>query len=89
MIAASLIARDAGFCSKETAAQITTLVKEYGPLPPVPCATEEVLRRLSADKKTVAGEVHFVLPQRIGKTAISSEVAPDVVRNAVEEIRHG
>jgi 3-dehydroquinate synthase len=89
MIAASLIARDAGFCSKETAAQITTLVKEYGPLPPVTCATEEVLRRLSADKKTVAGEVHFVLPQRIGKTAISSDVPPEVVRNAVEEIRHG
>jgi 3-dehydroquinate synthase len=89
MTAAATIARDTKFCSQETAAKIATVVKEYGPLPRVTCATDEVLRRLAADKKTVAGEVHFVLPQRIGKTAISNKVPADVVRRAVEQIRNG
>jgi 3-dehydroquinate synthase len=90
MMAAAFIACDAGFCSVEICDRITTTVQAYGPLPPVPCATEEILRRLAADKKTVAGAVHFVLPQRIGKVTVSSEVPPDVVRGAVEQIRnHG
>ena len=43
--------------------------------------------RLSADKKTVAGAVHFVLPIKIGKVKIASDVPPDVIRQAVEQIR--
>ena len=90
MMAAAFIAREAGFCSAEICEQIITPVRAYGPLPPVTCPTEEVLRRLAADKKTVAGAVHFVLPQRIGRVKISSEVPSEVVRAAVEQIRnHG
>ncbi|HET7872662.1 MAG TPA: 3-dehydroquinate synthase, partial [Terriglobales bacterium] len=88
MIAAAFIACRAGGCSEETAARFTTVVKEYGPLPRVTCRTEEVLQRLSADKKTVAGEVHWVLPQRIGKTVILNKVPREVVRAAVEQIRN-
>jgi hypothetical protein len=36
----------------------------------------------------VAGAVHFVLPQKIGKVKISSEVPAPVVRAAVEMIRN-
>jgi len=90
MIAAAAIARDAGFCSADTAEQIISATLAYGPLPPVACGTEEVMARLMADKKTVAGAVHFVLPMKIGKVKISSDVPTRVVRSAVERIRnHG
>lgn len=87
MIAAAAIARDCGFCAPEIAEQITSAVNSYGPLPPVPCGTQEIMSRLSADKKTVAGAVHFVLPLKIGKVTIAGDVPPEVVRQAVEQIR--
>jgi len=90
MIAAAAIARDAGFCSAATAKQIHESVLAYGPLPAVTCNVDEVLARLQSDKKTVAGAVHFVLPQRIGRVQISSDVPISVVRAAVEMIgNHG
>jgi 3-dehydroquinate synthase len=54
----------------------------------VSCDVQSVLGRLGADKKTVAGAVHFVLPQKIGKVKISNDVPPYIVRNAVELIRN-
>jgi 3-dehydroquinate synthase len=88
MIAAAAIARDSGACNADTAERIIKATRLYGPLPPVTCHTESVLGRLGADKKTVAGAVHFVLPQKIGKVKISSDVPPGIVRNAVEMIRN-
>src|SRR5215831_7391494 len=72
MIAASTIACDSGVCSPETAEEIVTAVEAFGPLPQPNFATQEVLSRLSADKKTVGGAVHFVLPIKIGKTKIAA-----------------
>lgn len=88
MIAAAAIARDAGFCRAEITNRITAAALAYGPLPPVKCDVDEVLQRLVSDKKTIAGAVHFVLAQKIGKVKISSEVPTEVIRNAVEMIRN-
>jgi 3-dehydroquinate synthase len=88
MIAAAAIARDSGTCNAETAERITKATQLFGPLPPISCDAQSVLGRLGADKKTVAGAVHFVLPQKIGKVIISSDVQPGIVRNAVELIRN-
>lgn len=87
MIAASIIARDLKVCDQKTATQIQSSVQLYGPLPNVPCGADGVLSRLSADKKTVAGEVHFVLPKKIAQVTIRSGVPVDVIRSAVEQIR--
>jgi 3-dehydroquinate synthase len=87
MAAAAAIAGNCGFCSPETAEQITDAVQAYGPLPPVRCASSEIIHRLSADKKTVAGSVHFVLPLKIGKVTIAADVPPEVIRQSVEQIR--
>lgn len=88
MIAAAAIARDAGFCRAETTDRITSATLAYGPLPPVVCGTDDVMNRLVADKKTIAGTVHFVLPQKIGKVKISGDVPAEIVHNAVEMIRN-
>src|SRR5262249_31494724 len=88
MIAAAAIARDCGACTPELAGRIAETVKAYGPLPLVESSAEEIISRLSADKKTVGGAVHFVLPLTIGKVKVAGNVPPSVVRNAVEQIRH-
>jgi len=90
MVAAASIAREIKFCTPKTAEQIEASVLAYGPLPQVPCGADGVINRLSADKKTVGGEVHFVLPHKIGKVGITNRVPVEVVRAAVEHIRsHG
>jgi 3-dehydroquinate synthase len=88
MIAAAAIARELGACKAETAERITAATLAYGPLPPVVCDVEKVMGRLVADKKTVAGNVHFVLPEKIGKVKISGDVPSSLVRDAVELIRN-
>jgi 3-dehydroquinate synthase len=88
MIAAAAIAREVALCKAETAERITAATRAYGPLPPVVCDVQKVMDRLVADKKTVAGAVHFVLPQKIGKVKISSDVPMSIVRAAVELIKN-
>ena len=87
MIAAANIACGSGFCAPETAAEITAAVEALGPLPQPRCGTMEVMNHLSADKKTVAGAIHFVLPIKIGKVKIASDVPAELIREAVEQIR--
>src|SRR5262249_24678725 len=88
MVTPPAIARDCGVCTPEIAGRIAETVKAYGPLPRVECTAEEIISRLSADKKTIAGAVHFVLPIKIGKVKVAGNVPPSVVRNAVDQIRH-
>jgi 3-dehydroquinate synthase len=88
MIAAAAIARDVGCCRTETAERIASATLAYGPLPPLVCQVQDVMDRLMADKKTVGGAVHFVLPQKIGKVKISGDVPAAIVRNAVELIKN-
>lgn len=86
MIAAATIASDVRSCTPEVASQITSAVNHYGPLPSFDAATEDILARLSSDKKRVSGATHFVLPERIGKVKITSEVPPEAVYKAVEHV---
>ena len=90
MIAAATIACDCGYCEPETAGKIIGAVEAYGPLPRPRCGVQKVVDYLFADKKTEAGSLNFVLPVKIGKVKIANDVPPDVVRQAVEQIRdHG
>lgn len=88
MIAASQISAWSRFCTPETAEQITSAVKAYGPLPAVKIGAQEIVSRLSADKKTVGGVVHFVLPIKIGKVRIAADVPMELVSQAIEQIRN-
>ncbi|MBZ5520840.1 MAG: 3-dehydroquinate synthase [Acidobacteriia bacterium] len=83
MIAASQIARDVRCCAPAVHDEICSTVAAYGPLPALSVNTEEVVARMGSDKKTVAGAIHFVLPQKIGKVKIASDVPPAIVHSAV------
>jgi 3-dehydroquinate synthase len=66
-------------------ARILACIGAYGEIP----ALEDVraanlMKRLSSDKKTIQGRVHFVLTEGVGKWRISSDVDLDRVLQATE-----
>ncbi len=72
MAAAAKLAVLAGFLAPETAKRITDLLIAYGMPVVVPKNLDRnrIKKYLLADKKTVGGNVHYVLPTEIGKTCI-------------------
>jgi 3-dehydroquinate synthase len=87
MIAAADIAAAIGCLDASSACQIKDAVRGLGPLPPVNARSNSILRLLQTDKKTSNGVVHFVLPRGIGKVEIVNDVPPQVVLEAVDELR--
>ncbi len=69
----------------ETGTQIVEAIEAYGAIPSLSGITSEsLMARLVSDKKTIGGNVHFVLPTRIGATVIRSNVPDDAIRAAIE-----
>ena len=85
MRAATLLARRLGLLAPEAATRILALLDAYGPVPSVSdVPVQALLLRLRSDKKTVRGEVHFVLPEAIGRVRILSGVDERLVGEAFE-----
>jgi 3-dehydroquinate synthase len=87
MVAACRMSVALGKLDSETAERITSVVRAYAPLPSVKVSSRAIVRRLSADKKTVDGVAHFVLPRAIGRVEIAANVPERVVSGAVDELR--
>ena len=84
MRAAVYLAESSGHLSAEDAVEILNQIRLYGPIPPVDgIPAENLLRRLVHDKKTVQGQVHFVLPVRIGEVTVSAAVDQKLVLEAI------
>jgi len=88
MIAAAMIGVGMQVTDSLTAQRIIGLVFAYAPLPKVDVNSKRVAKRLLADKKTVGGVPHFILPTGIGTVSIVSDVPVRAVIQAVEEIKH-
>jgi 3-dehydroquinate synthase len=87
MVAAANIAAAMKRLDPATAQRITSTVLAYGPLPSIRAGSKAIMRRLAADKKTVNGVAHFVLPRAIGRVEIAANVPERVVRRALDELR--
>lgn len=88
IVAASMIAAAMQKTEPETARRIIATVLAYASLPKVTSRGKRILKRLSADKKTLDGVVHFILPTELGKVEIVSDVPEKAVVQAVEELRY-
>jgi 3-dehydroquinate synthase len=87
MIAASNISAAMQRLSPHAAQRILRLTLAYAPLPPVEVRPKAIFRRLASDKKTLDGQVHFILPRNIGEVEIATDVSERAVLHAVEELR--
>lgn len=84
MKAAVHLAQRTGHLSAEDSVDILATIEEYGPIPSLGAiSVDNLFARLTHDKKTVRGEVHFILPVRIGEAAIVSGVEERSVREAI------
>ena len=82
--ATALAERVVGLAAAE-AKRIHAVIDRYGPIPSLDGITAQGLfARLAADKKTVQGKVHFVLPVKIGGVKIVSGVEDRAVLEAIE-----
>lgn len=82
--ATALAERTVKLDSKE-AAQISSVIRSYGPIPSLNgIRAANLFNRLVADKKTVQGKVHFVLPVRIGEVKVLSGIDDRLVMEAIE-----
>ena len=85
MRAAVYLAQMTGYLSAEDSVDILQTIEDYGPIPPLAgISAGKLLARLAHDKKTVMGNIHFVLPVRIGEVAIVSSVEERLVLEAIK-----
>ena len=88
MVAASMISATMHKADSETVRKIIAAVLTIAPLPRVETRGKKIAQRLGADKKTLNGVVHFVLPVEIGRVEIVNDVPQAAVVQAVEELRN-
>ena len=86
MIAAARLAVANGMFSERDAARVVAVTRSVGPLPPWPgVAPARLVSAMQADKKTRAGHLRFVLPERIGKLRCGVEVDSEMLLQVLRE----
>ncbi|MEW6735485.1 MAG: 3-dehydroquinate synthase [Acidobacteriota bacterium] len=84
IIGATKIALALNLIEANPAARIEELVYAYGPLPAIADLDPDcILQAMNQDKKVIAGQLVFVLPERIGHVIIREAVPIMVVRQAL------
>jgi 3-dehydroquinate synthase len=72
------------------AADIDRVIVNYGPIPSLKgISAANLAKRLVSDKKTIQGNVHFVLPTKIGEVTVVSGVGDAVVLESIEAVLRG
>ena len=85
MHAATALAKRSVHLSESNAQSIHALIRKYGPIPSLNGVTSgKLLARLAADKKTIQGKVHFVLPTKIGAVKVLSGIDDACVLESIE-----
>jgi 3-dehydroquinate synthase len=86
MLAATRLAELTGTLKGKEADRIARVICSYGPLPAInDLHPDRLLARLSSDKKTLQGKVHFVLPTTIGSVTVMNGIDPALIRQAAAE----
>jgi 3-dehydroquinate synthase len=86
MRAVTLLAERTGHLSAENSVRIRKLLDLYGPIPPLAGVSPDALvTRALMDKKTLKGQVRWVLPEKIGDVSVVTGIDDAVVRAAIQE----
>jgi 3-dehydroquinate synthase len=86
MLAASNLAVASNLFPAQDAGRLTNLIARVGPLPAWPgVSPARLIAAMQADKKTRAGRLRFVLPERIGKVRCGVEANPRLLAEVLRE----
>lgn len=86
MIAAIRLAVTRSALSIADAQRMERLIHCFGPLPRFPATAKRLLDLTSADKKNRTGTRNFVLPVKIGKSIVVTDVATEELFEAIENL---
>lgn len=91
MVYASYLAEKLNLISHQETERQIHLLKTLGlpvSLPEsIQLNTEEIMDRMKLDKKTVGGQLRFVLPTCLGRVEVFKEIPEELVREVIEELR--
>jgi len=88
MLAAARLAERLGLLRSTEAARIAALIRRVAPLPRIrDLSPERVMSLLPRDKKAVGGQIHWVLPERIGKVRVVADVPASEAESAFRDIQ--
>jgi 3-dehydroquinate synthase len=88
LLVVTRLAARLGRLAPAEAARIDRLVRRVGPLPPIrDLDPARILRLLRQDKKAISGKIRWVLPQRIGKIRIATDVPQAEVAAALRDVQ--
>jgi 3-dehydroquinate synthase len=77
-----------GLTSETQAGRMSALVRQVGPLPAIEdLRATRVLKLLARDKKSIGSRLHWVIPERIGKVRIVSDVPRATVAAAFRDLQ--
>jgi 3-dehydroquinate synthetase len=86
MIAAARLAAEKGMFSPGDEERIAKVIERVGPLPAWPSIpAAQLIAAMQADKKTRAGRLRFVLPERIGVVRCGVEAEEEMLVRVVRE----
>ena len=86
MIAAARLAVEEGMLSPREEERIVKVIARVGPLPPWPSIpASQLIDAMQADKKTRAGRLRFVLPERIGAVRCGVEAEEETLVRVLRE----
>jgi 3-dehydroquinate synthase len=88
MVAVSQIAVEMELWTQEESDRQLALIQKTG-LPtrlPEGLDIEAIIHSLQSDKKVKAGQVRFVLPERIGSAIVTDQVTPDTIRKVLQKM---
>ena len=86
MVAAAMISESMHLVSPAVAQRIVRVVLAFASLPRVDVRPNAIFRRLASDKKTLDGQVHFILPRDVGRVDIVTNVPERAVLQVVEDL---
>jgi 3-dehydroquinate synthase len=76
--------------SVKDASDINRVIVKYGPIPSLKgISANSLAARLVSDKKTIQGNVHFVLPVKIGEVKVVSGIDDRLVLDSIEAVLRG
>jgi len=87
MVGVAHLSRELGRLDGRSAERIIGTTLSLGRLPKVDVRPANIVKRLTADKKTRGGRVHFIVPVEIGRVEIADDIPEAAVLKAVDEIR--
>ena len=86
MIAASKLAVSSRIFPAKDSDRLIRLIAHVGPLPPWPSTSPvRLIAAMKADKKTLAGRLRFVLPEKIGRVRCGVEADPQMVAEVLRD----